>query len=104
MRRSRFWAVRVVSLSLFLLAAASLQASQDYIGWLSLMADSPVTDLQQISVTNQTGSLLCSVDYAACDNLSFLDWTLTVNFALGAPAIFYVGSKRLEHHHSARHL
>lgn len=68
--------------------SARLHAAAVDLGWLSLTSDTPVTGLQQVSVTNQTGPTLCSDVYAACDNIGFLDWTLTVNFASGTPAIF----------------
>ena len=57
------------------------------IGYLSILSDSPTGGEQEISVFNETGSN-CYTSYTACTNLSFTNWTLTVNYT----SSYYNGS------------
>ncbi len=49
------------------------------IGSLAILADSPTLGDQELTISNLTGSN-CSADYAACTNVNFTNWTLTVNY------------------------
>jgi hypothetical protein len=48
---------------------------------VSLSADVPGNGLQEILVTNETGSSSgCNAVYGVCDSLAISNWTLTVNY------------------------
>ena len=53
------------------------------VGYLSLLSDSPVSGLQELTVNNLTGNVNCQAygaPYEACSNLDFTGWTLTVDY------------------------
>jgi hypothetical protein len=50
------------------------------VGNISILADSPTAGDQEVTISNYTGPGNCSISYAACSSLDFIDWTLTVNY------------------------
>ena len=53
------------------------------IGYISILADSPNSGEQQLTISNLTGNANCQSfgpPYSACSNLNFTDWTLTVDY------------------------
>lgn len=60
------------------------------VGYLQILADNPSPGMQQVTIFNNTGTSSsfftntgsgCTASYAACTNLSFTSWTLTVEYA-----------------------
>jgi hypothetical protein len=84
-----FKVTRLLILGVLLGAPAFADIS---VGYLSILADSPTSGLQELTISNVTGQGNCDpVEYTACTNLDFTDWTLTVNYTSsyynsGAPA------------------
>jgi hypothetical protein len=61
--------------------ADPIVATSVSVGNLSVLADPNGTPGdQQLQINNLTGPGNCYADYAACTNLDFTDWTLTVTF------------------------
>jgi hypothetical protein len=64
-----------------LLFSAPVFADTISIGYLSILSDSPTGGEQELTITNMTGPGNCqAVEYTACTNLNFTDWTLTINY------------------------
>ena len=49
------------------------------VGNISILADSPIPGEQEVTINNLTGPN-CSISYAACSSLNFIDWDLTVTY------------------------
>ncbi len=70
----------LVFLSL-LAAPASYAANLPAVINLSLSADLPSNGLQELAITNETGSSNgCSAMYEVCDTLAITNWTLTLTY------------------------
>jgi hypothetical protein len=74
-----------------LLLAAPVFADSIGIGNISILADNPTGGVQELTINNLTG-FSCGLGYAACTNLDFTDWTLTVNYT----SSYYNGSGPIE--------
>ncbi len=74
--------VRCVKSFVFITLLFSLPIFADSIsvGYLQNLADSPNNGEQTITISNDTGACVGNSPYDSCTNLTFTDWTLTVNY------------------------